>query len=119
MLAAKVQFCLKVIQLLDTLLENFSSGFFLTQSMAALFAQLNELFLLYADLYLLVSNSSALDTPSREYIEHYLALLSSLLEEEQFAKELLANKDLMKKVDALALKDDSLVAANANIAKYM
>lgn len=111
--SGKLTFTIKVLQLTDTFLENFSSDFFLSQSMAGLFSSLTELFLIFADLYTLVADPALLGNAILDYLGQYLSLLAAMLEEPTFASQIAANEDLCAKAAILARKDESLVSSNA------
>ena len=87
--------------------------------MVGLLQTLTELFLIFADLYVLVTNSQLLDSALVDFLAQFLALLATMLEEPVFAAQIAANKELCAKAAALSLKDDSLVSSNANIFKLM
>lgn len=82
--------------------------------MASLFTSLSELFLIFADLYMLVTDPSVLDSAVVDYLAQFLSLLSAMLEEQTFAGQIAANTELCSKASRLAQKDETLVSSNAN-----
>lgn len=93
--------------------------------MAALFAQLNELFLIFADLLCIASSAALLSPKVLDYLNNYLTMLQTMLEEPVFATEILKSTDITSRVSKLGgrpietCKGTSgvLVLANASTAK--
>lgn len=123
----KLQFAIKVIELLDTFLENFSTNFFLNPQMAALFGQLNELFLIFADLLCIAASASLLSPKVLDFLNNYLTMLQTMLEEPVFATEILKSVEITSRISKLgsrpieAYKGTTgiLVVSNANTAKLV
>ena len=116
----KVFFAIKVLQFLEVLLENFESEFFFTQQMAELLNQLNELFMICAEIFKVTAQTGvALDTCVTKYLEAYLAMVCILQEEDRFSQALLGDSETLKMVESLAASGDQLVSVYATVSKLM
>lgn len=117
--SGKLTFCIRVLQLVDTFLENFRVEFFLSDHMASLFKVLVELFLLFANLYIMLPTPDALDGVVVDYLAQFPSMLSTMLEDDQFAGQILANDELTTKISELSAKDNSLVSSSSTNVKLM
>ena len=114
---AKAQFGIKVLELVDTFLEHFSLDFFVQDATIQLFQVLNEIFNLFKNLYVIAANSQLLDSAVHEYLNHYLVMIDTMLEDDAFSGQIVQNAELLKAIDELASKDNSMLASNANLSK--
>lgn len=108
-----------MLQLIDTFLEHFRAEFFLSEAMVGLFKVLVELFLLFADLYILLPTPDALEGTIVDYLEQFPSMLSTMLEDTQFAGQIMANNELTTKLNELSAKDNSLVSSSSTSVKLV
>ena len=91
----------------------------MTVEIGQVFSVINEMFVIFADLYILVASGDSLDHTVIDYLEYFLSMVSTMLEEDLFAAQIMANIDMLKRIESLSSKDGSLIASNANICKTM
>jgi Icc-related predicted phosphoesterase len=104
---------------LDAFFEHFTLAFFTSPTVNALMLTLTDIFLLFADLYILCNDISQIDAKIKEYLHEYLKMLSTVMEEEEYVVLLAGNQDIGKKVEQLASKDSSLVSTQSQIVLLM